>query len=154
MIQHKAATTDCFKCMGISLHVPKDSLNVELNIHPCFTGSFELPDEYESASPAYLILHNEVDFQIDVTVRMHHYANLESEEDCEDMVFLFASSAPEYRDSHPVYTFKEICGSKGIFKPGDQVGEVSLQHFSFVKGGKRKRKKEITPVTSPKKHQG
>ena len=153
VIRHKAAaTTDCFKSLGISLHVPKDTLNAELNIYPCFSGPFKLPDEYESASPAYLILHNKVPFQKDITVRMHHYANLRSAEDCKDMTFLSASSTPEYMDSYPVYTFKEIVGSKGIFKPGDQVGEVSLRHFCLVKAAKRKRMEESE--TLPKKHQG
>ena len=156
VIRRKTATTDFFESMGASMHFPKDSLNAELNIHPCFAGPFELSDEYESASPAYLILHNKVPFQKDVIVRIHHHANLRNEEDCEDMTFLSASSTPEYKDSRPVYTFKEIVGSKGIFKPGDQVGEVSLRHFCLVKAAKRKRTGEepSDPVTSPKKHQG
>ena len=156
MIQCKAAATVCFKSMGLSLHVPEGLLGAEWNIHPCFTGPFKLPDKYESASPAYLILHNKAPFQKNVTVRMHHYANLRSEEDCKDMTFLSASSMPEYRDSHPVYTFKEIVGSKGIFKPGDQVGEVSLRHFCLVKTVKRKRteKESSDPEASPKKQQG
>ena len=157
MIRRKTATTDFFKSMGASIRVPKDSLNAELNIHPCFAGPFELSDEYESASPAYLILHSKVPFQKDVIVRIHHHANLRSEEDCKDMTFLSASSVPEYRDSKPVYTFKEIVGSKGIFKPGDQVGEVSLRHFCFVKAAKRKRmddQESPDSGTSPKKHRG
>ena len=154
MIRYKTATNDCFKSMGISLYVPKDRLNAELSIYPCFTGPFELPDEYESASPAYLILHNKQLFQEDITVRIHHYANLQSEEDCADMVFLSASSAPDYQDSHPVYTFKELVGSQGMFKPGDQVGEVLLRHFCFTRVGKRKRKRKVPSVPSSKKHQG
>ena len=156
VIRHKAAATNCFKSMGLSLHIPEGLLKAELSIHPCFAGPFKLPDEYQSASPAYLILHNKAPFQKDITVKIHHYANLRSEEDCKDMTFLSASSAPEYRDSHPVYTFKDIVGSKGIFKPGDQVGEVSLRHFCLVKTAKRKRTGEepSDSGTSPKKHQG
>ncbi len=137
--------------MGISLCAPQYSLSSKeavVHIRPCFSGPFELPDGYESASPAYLILHNKMHFQKDIIIRIHHYANLQSEEDCEDMAFLSASSTPEYRNLHPVYTFKEIRGSKGVFKPGNQIGEVALRHFCLVKAA-RKRMRENSPETSP-----
>ena len=144
--------------LGISISVPEKSLgstkqSVDLSIRSCFSGPFQLPDQYEPASPAYLIHHGKMNFQKDITIRMHHYASLQSEEDCEDMVFLSASSTPEYRGSRPVYTFKEIHGAKGIFRPGDQVGEISLRHFCFAKIGKRKREEEAA-VESEKKHRG
>ena len=146
--------------MGISVSIPADSLGssaepVELSIRPCFSGPFELPDQYESASPAYLIHHDKMDFQKDITIRMHHYASLQSEEDCEDMAFLSASSTPEYRGSRPVYTFKEIHGAKGIFRPGDQVGEISLRHFSFSKVARKRKRGAVASVDSQeKKDQG
>ena len=143
--------------MGISIFVSHNTISLEeessdISIRPCFTGPFELPENYEPASPSYLIRHDMKDFQKDVTIRMHHYASLQSEVDCEDMAFLTASSTPEYRESRPVYTFKEIQGAKGIFKPGDQVGEISLRHFCFMRAAKRKRQK--TPESSSKKHKG
>ena len=131
--------------MGIRMYIPEDSLSdgeepVTLLVHPCFTGPFELPDDFESASPAYLIKSNRrVKFQRDVTLEIHHYARLESEEDCEDMVFLSASATPEFRESGPVYVFKEIKGAKGVFKPGYQLGEITLRHFCLKMAGKRKR---------------
>ena len=139
---------------GISVSVPENTLSslqlsAELTIRPCFSGPFELPDQYEPVSPAYLICHGNMDFQKDITIRMHHYANLQSEEDCEDMVFLSASSTPEYRDSRPVYVFKEI-ETKGIFYPGNQVGEISLRHFCFSMIGKRKRSEDLSDNTSKK----
>ena len=138
------------KGMGVCLSVPEESLSsteepLTLTIHPCFSGPFELPDDCESASPAYLIKHSRrVEFQKDITVKIHHYASLESEEDCDDMVFLSASSTPEFRGSRPVYVFKEIEGVKGVFRPGYQVGEIALRHFCIIKIGKRKR----TPKSS------
>ena len=135
--------------VGISVVIPENSLSIEeesldLSIHPCFSGPFELPEGYESASPTYLITHSRrVTFSKDVTVRMHHSACLKIEEDCEDMVFLSASSTPVYRESDPpVYIFKKIQGVKGIFRPGDQVGEISLRHFCLLKIGKRKREED------------
>lgn len=44
---------------GVSVSIPEGALKEEdstdLLIHPCFSGPFELPAGYESASPAYLI---------------------------------------------------------------------------------------------------
>ena len=145
MIQHITSSETSISGLGISVSIPEDSLHdkeefLDLSIHPCFSGPFELPENYESASPTYLITHSRrVTFSKDITVRMHHYACLSSEEDCEDMVFFSASSVPEYRDSNLVYIFREIQGPKGIFRPGDQVGEIALRHFCLTKIGKRKR---------------
>ena len=146
--------------MGISISVNQNTISLEeessnlMSICPCLTGPFELPENYEPASPSYLIRHNIKDFQKDVTIRMHHYASLQNEEDCEDMAFFTASSTPEYRESRPVYTFKEIQGAKGIFKPGEQVGEISLSHFCFLRAAKRKRGDTPVPESSPKRHKG
>ena len=133
------------KGTGIELSIPVDSKPISLEepltltIRTCFSGPFELPDDYESASPAYLIEPSRrVKFQRDVTVEIYHYLNLESEEDCDNMVFLSASITPEYRESRPVYTFKEIKETKGVFKPGYQVGEIKLRHFCYLKAAKRK----------------
>ena len=142
---------DCLEDIGISISIPEKSMRpeekpLELVIHPCFSGPFELPGDYISASPVFLIhLSRKVKFLKDVTVKIHHHANLQTEEDCEDMVFLSASSTPEYRGSHPVYTFKKIRGAKTVFKPGDQVGEISLRHFCMATVGKRKRGEDNTP---------
>lgn len=89
--------------VGISIFVPENSLSSEeecldLSIHPCFSGAFELPDDYRSASPTYLIRHDKrVTFLKDITVRMLHHTCLQSQSDCEDMVFFSASSIPQYR---------------------------------------------------------
>ena len=151
-------------CDGISVYVPTNALSSEdepseLSVRPCFTGPFELPADYKPVSPAYLIRHSKTRFQKDITIRMHHYANLQNESDCEDMAFLTASSTPEYRWAQPVYVFKEIPGARGVFKPGEQVGEISLQHFCLVTAGKRERPEDSedsseSPESSSKRHQG
>ena len=135
--------------VGVSLIFPENSLPsneppVEVAIQPCFSGSFIMPDGIESMSPAYVIKPNrKVTFQKDVVLKIQHYANLQTEEDCEDMVFLSANSTPEYRGSNPVYVFKEIKKARILFRPGQQqpVGEILLKHFCVTKiGNKRKRK--------------
>ena len=151
-ITSSGATIDRLQDLGISISVPEGSLSpseepLDLHIHPCFCGPFRLPQEYESASPAYLIHHSKkTSFQKDITIRIHHHASIGSEEDCEEMAFLSASSTPEYIESHqdkgvvhPVYTFKKIHGGANTkFRPGDQVGEISLRHFCIVKTGKQR----------------
>ena len=164
-VTSSGATIDRLHDMGISISVPEGSLSpseepLDLHIHPCFHGPFELPKEYESASPAYLIHHSKkTNFHKDITVRIHHYACLESEEDCEEMAFLSANSTLEfieaYQDEGPVYIFKKIHGANAKFRPGDQVGEISLRHFCIIKACKRKRSiEDSTETESEKKHKG
>ena len=130
---------------GISLSIPEQALSskekdVDLLIHPCLNGPFELPAGYESASPTYLIQPSRrVKFHRDATLQIHHYASLQSEEDCDEMAFLSASPKPQYRESVPVYIFEELKYRQGSFRPNSQVGEIRLQHFCLTKIG-RKRK--------------
>ena len=130
---------------GISLSIPEQALSstekdVDLLIHPCLNGPFELPAGYESASPAYLIQPNRrVDIHKDVTLRIHHYASLQSEEDCKEMTFFSASPTLLYRQSKPVYIFKEMIQSPGVFRPNSPIGEIVVKHFCFVNICRRRR---------------
>ena len=133
--------------VGISLSIPENALPptdppLQLEIQPCFNGSFDLPQDVKLASPAYIIKPSrKVAFQKEVSVKIWHHANLESEEDCKDMVFLSASTSPQYRGDTPVYVFKKIRGAKGSFRPGEEqpVGQIVLKHFCILALGKRKR---------------
>ena len=88
--------------VGISMSIPENALPstdppLEVQIQPCFSGSWEVPENLELVSPAYIIKSSrEVQFMNKVSVKIWHYANLETEEDCEDMVFLSASTTPQY----------------------------------------------------------
>ena len=133
--------------VGISLSIPKDALPstdppLDIQIQPCFSGSFEMPDNVELVSPAYIVSPSrKVAFQKEVLVKIWHHANLKTEEDCEDMVFLSASTSPQYRGDTPVYTFREIRGAKGSFRPGEEqpAGQIALKHFCILSLGKRTR---------------
>ena len=148
-ITSSGATMDHLHDLGISISVPEGSLSsaeesLDLHVRACFHGPFRLPNGYRSASPAYLITHSrKIDFQKDITIRMHHHARLAGEEDCANMSFLSASSTPEYGESScPVYTFRKMHRSKMVFTPGELVGEILLRHFCLLKAVCRKRKKE------------
>ena len=133
--------------MGISLSIPKDALPstdppLDIQIQSCFSGSFEMPDNVELVSSAYIVSPSrKVAFQKEVLVKIWHHANLETEEDCEDMLFLSASTSPQYRGDTPVYTFREIRGAKGSFRPGEEqpVGQIALKHFCILSLGKQRR---------------
>ena len=144
------------KGTGIWLSIPKNSSSEEpltIYIRTCFSGPFELPEDYEPASSAYLIkCSRKVVFQKSITVKIHHYVCLESEEDCDDMVFLSASSIPKYGKSGPRYSFREIEDARVSFRPGHQVGDIMLKHFCVIRAGKRKRKKSDS--SRSKKHKG
>ena len=123
--------------------VPQGALSSKesskVNISPCFAGPFKLPDDYEPASPAYLICHNNADFLKDIRIKIQLYITIESKDNCQDMAFFSASSIPEFKEDRPVYPFKIIPSAKTRFKPGYQFGEVSLRHFCLVRVGKRKK---------------
>lgn len=123
---------------GILVSIPEGSLSpeeeVDLLIRPCSSGPFELPAGYEPASPAYLITTTRnVKFCKDLTIKIHHYASLESQEDCDQMVFLSAEQIPVNGKSGPVYVFEEIEQSKGKFNANSEIGEIALRHFSLLK---------------------
>ena len=138
------ASIDQLAETGISLSVPEGSLSssdkpLNLYIHPCLSGPFQLPPEYEPASPAYLIQHSrKANFRKDVTIKIHHFTHLKSRKDCEDMAFFSASSTPQYtKGTNPVYTFKKI-EANTRFSLVDQVGEISLRHFCFMQTGMKR----------------
>lgn len=95
-----AKKIDLLEEVGISLTIPKDALPstdppLDLHVQPCFSGSFQVPKDVELVSPAYIVKPSrEVVLEKDVSVKLCHHANLETEQDCRDMVFLSASKPP------------------------------------------------------------
>lgn len=142
---------------GIRVDIPEQSLSseeetVDLVIRPCFNGPFELPPDYESASPAYLIRRSrKVTFLKEITIIIHHYSSLKNEKDCEEMVFFSANSTPQYINNNPTYRFKHIRGSKGKFKSKSQIGEIQLKHFCLIKIGRKRNRVQKTGAAKKKK---
>ena len=112
---------------------------MDLLIQPCFSGSFEIPEDMEPASPAYLIETSEqIVLKKPLMMKMQHSVKLQSQEDCNNIVFLRASSDPEYRGSNPVYVFKEVEDIRGTFTIKSQFGVVALTNFSWWRAFFRK----------------
>ena len=138
--------------VGISLSIPENAVStsessIQLEVQPCFSGPFDVPPDIELVSPAYIVKPStEVPFKKEVQMNIRHHANLESEEDCEDMVFLSASTTPTYRGDSLVYKFREIKEEKGFFQSREEqpVGQIALKHFCILALGKRKREDDET----------
>ena len=121
--------------------VPADR-ELELSVWPCCDGPFSLPDDYELASPVFLVSPS-FQFSRDVTLRMYHYSNLETVEDCEEMAFLSASAISRTQENQ-VYQFKVL--GNGVFEPDQGYGRISEAHFCLKAAGrKRKKPSDNTP---------
>ena len=102
------ATIDRLHDMGIAISVPEGAVSsgesFDLLIRPCLCGPFQLPRKFLSSSSAYLIRHGgKSTFQKDLLIKIHHYACLRSEEDCDSMTFLSASSIPQKSSKGHIY---------------------------------------------------
>ena len=121
--------------MGISVRIPENSFvdeaKVKVLIHPYSGGTFEMPDGYELASPVYCIQpSNDINFTKDVILEIHHYANLQTDEDCKDMAFVSAPVTSQ--ESVPaVHVFQKIDVSKSSFRMRNSIGRTILRHFSL-----------------------
>lgn len=127
--------------IGLSITIPEQSLgdkekDVDLLIRACSTGPFKLPQGYEQTSPVYIIEPSKRGaFQKIITLQIQHFAGLTREEDCERMVFLSASTKPQFGKSGPAYVFKEIESSHGRFNSRSQIGKIELHHFCAITTG-------------------
>lgn len=77
--------------IGASLSIPRNSVDsdVEIGLAACFSDSYQVPEDMESVSPAYVVTTNKkVGFRKDMTVRMQHTANVESDGDSDDDMVL------------------------------------------------------------------
>ena len=125
-----------------------ESKELELTVWPCSDGQFQLPEDYELASPVFLVSPS-FEFSHEINLTMYHFSNLEMEEDCERMVFLSSPTAPNMKmaGEKPAYQFRVL--GKGVFKPHRNYGQISLTHFCIIGAGRRKRKKQSSNPNSP-----
>ena len=135
--------------------VPEGS-QLDLTVWPCSSGPFQLPDDYELASPLFLISPS-LDFSREITLKMGHFSKLETEEDREGMVFLSAHSTPHRvveGAREPVYHYQCRVFEGGVFRPHQQYGTVLLKHFCFGGIARRKRKRQPSESSTSKRKRG
>ena len=125
--------------IGVEFDIPPGAVpegkELDLSVWPCTDGPFTLPDDYELASPVFLVSPS-CEFSCGVTLRMYHYSNIDTVEDCQDMFFLSASAISPTQEN-PVYQFKVL--GQGIFEPYQNYGQISLTHFCLKTAGRKRR---------------
>ena len=157
-LQHSVTSQGKYICwweeIGVEFDIPPGAVpegrELDLTVWPCSSGPFHPPDDYELASPVFLISPS-FDFSREITLRMGHFSKLETEEDSERMVFLSAHPSPHSvveGAREPVYHYQCRVLEGGVFTPHQQYGTVLLKHFCFVSSARRKRKKPSEASTS------
>ena len=115
--------------IGIKIIIPPGAIPEEkpitVAVRPCLSGPFELPEDYELASPVYAISPG-LEFIKDVKLFMAHFADLQCEDDCKNMTFLTTESSSLPGDSH---SYRLLTQKNGVFQMGSKEGEISLKHF-------------------------
>lgn len=118
--------------IGIEIEIPPRAVpkgrNLELSVRPCLSGPFILPNEYQLASPVYLIT-PAFEFTRKVKLSIAHFAGLDRNKDSDRMTFISASSLPVYAPQAK-YEFKVMKG--GIFKKKEHHGFICLKHFCLT----------------------
>ena len=87
-----------------------------------------MPEGYKPKSPIYMMTEkSNKKLKKNIAVKMSHWANLESEEDCKEMTFLKGPAEPMKEGSRLIYKFEVIVGANCKFAKGDRQGEITLQ---------------------------
>ena len=129
------------KEIGIEFDIPSEAVpkdrQLDFSVWPCSAGPFQLPEDYELASPVFLVSPS-FQFSCNITLKIYHFYDLKTKEDCDDMVFLSSpSTLSEIDNQKPVYLFKVL--GKGMFEPSEDYGQVKLKHFCLCAVGKHRR---------------
>ena len=128
---------------GIELNVPENAIqpgdSVEIELQGCLGGPFKFPNGITPVSPVYRIAPPFV-FHREVTLKIEHFAVLESPDDCEDIVFISSPTKPKIRKHKetPCWKFRIYshpeCASRGRY------GIIRLTHFCFGALGRQLRR--------------
>ena len=128
--------------IGVEFDIPPGAVpegkELELSVWPCSDGPFQLPKDYELASPVFLVSPS-FEFSCEITFTVYHFSNLETEEDCEEMVFLSASATSLCKQEKSVYQFKVL--GQGSFRSDQKYGQISLTHFCLKAAARQSRKR-------------
>lgn len=134
-VGHRGAT---IRGEGVQLRVPlnaiKKGCTTNISVQGCLNGPFKLPENVELISPIFLIICEPyLDFQHDATLTIHHFANLQSQEECNKVVLLTSPETPTVdEDGLHIWEFHEHeCDQQPQCFPKFTHGEVLLKHFSF-----------------------
>lgn len=126
---------------GIRLTVPQYAIqpgdSVTIALQACLDGPFVLPDDTVLVSPVYRIAPPCI-FRQDVILTIEHFAELETLEDCNEIVFITSPTKPKLRPhkEEAYWKFKNL-HIKPECKPKSQRGNIYLSHFCLGALGRR-----------------
>ena len=134
---------------GIILIVPEGAVpstdQVVISLQGCLGGPFVPPDDYIFASPVFLISPPFV-FHRAVVLRIDHFACLETEEDCGDMIFVSSPTKPTISDRGEAtwrfYQYHHYGNPQ--FNPRSGYGETHLKHFCFAAFARKRKRGELS----------
>lgn len=115
---------------GIKLVVPEHALKpgdkVTVELQACLSGRFVLPDNMALVSPVYRIA-PPCAFHRNVTLTIEHFALLERDEDCNDIVFISSPSKPKIKEDQAYWKFHVLAAPE--CRPRSQHGTIEVNHF-------------------------
>ena len=126
---------------GIRLIVPQYAIrpgdSVPIALQACLDGPFILPDGIVLVSPVYRIA-PPCAFRQDVILTIEHFAELETLDDCNEIVFITSPTKPKIRPhkGEAYWKFK-ILDIKPKCTPRSHRGNVYLSHFCLAALGRR-----------------
>ena len=139
----------CWEEIGIEIVISEGAIpektTLELQVRPCLSGPFVLPDDYKLVSPVFL-MSPAFEFQKEVTLSVVHFVDIKERTDCQEMSFLESTSTSQDEMLKTKYKFSLLEG--GVFKPNYTRGTILLKHFSTYATGRRKRKWSDSPTSS------
>ena len=138
---------------GIMIEIPRDAVTNEgsITVQPCLSGPFILPEDHELVSPVFIIS-TTAKFAKPVSLSLAHHAKLSTEDDCEEMIFVFSSLRPHLQRDQPMYRFKPVAG--GSFRPHSLIGTISLHHFCGGAIARKRKRSGQSGSPSAKKAKG
>ena len=123
-------TGDTIVGEGIKLVVPENALEsgdkITVELQACLSGRFVLPDNMVLVSPVYRIAPPCV-FHRDVTLTIEHFALLERDTDCNDIVFISSPSKPKISEDQAYWKFHVLAAPE--CRPRSQHGKIKVDHF-------------------------
>ena len=133
--------------MGVSISIPRNAVVKEeqLDLATSFSDSYQMPDGVESVSPAYIIETSKeiIELSGDIEVRLQHTANVETEEECRDLMVLRAALSPSLKGSasNAVHKFEKEEEIKAKFSLKYAVMKVKKLASSVFKVATRRKDK-------------
>ena len=117
---------------GVSLKIPQDAVRhdkpMNVAFKTCLSGPFKYPEGYAPLSSVHHIS-TDTPFENDVEVSIEHFANIETEEQAEDMTLFIA------QPSNGIEEIQFVPMKGGKFEVGKESCTLSTQQVGFLSAG-------------------